>query len=246
MARKARARAEQAAEFEGPKNAARRRLGRKPILDDEDREVLRRRVTEAPATSTAELIALLAAERGQKVCAATVSKAMRSMGFRKLAPRKAPSIPAPQTPPRYTEEHRREPSAEKYPSSMTDAEWEVIEPVLQETRDPRGRKPQHEPRTMMDAVFYLIRTGCQWRALPKDFPPWTAVWSLFRRLRDTGALERLYDALFALWRTSAERSTQPTAGIIDSQTVKTTEKGGPAATTPGRRRKGARGTWSSM
>jgi len=244
MATKARAKAEQAAD-EGSEDAAQPRRGRKPILDDEDREILRRRVTEEPATSTAELVALLAAERGKKVCATTVSKAVHSMGFRKLAPRKAPSLPAPQTPARYTGAHRREPSKGKYPSSLTDAEWAVIEPVLQEARDPRGRKPRHEPRTMMDAVFYIVRTGCQWRALPKDFPPWSAVWSLFRRLRDSGSLERLHDGLFALWRKSAERSTEPTAGIIDSQTVKTTEKGGPAATTPGRRRKGARGTWSS-
>lgn len=245
MATKTRGTAEQAAEAESSRKVGQLRRGRKPVLDDEDREVLRQRVTETPSTATAVLVALLATERGKKVCAATVSRALRSMGFRKLSPQKAPSLPTPQTPPRYKEEHRREPSGGKYPSSLTDAEWEVVEAVLREARDPRGRKSQHEPRAMMDAVFYLARTGCQWRALPKDFPPWTAVWSVFRRLRDSGTLERLYDGLFVLWRRLAERSTEPTAGIIDSQTVKTTEKGGPAATTPGRRRRGARGTWSS-
>lgn len=223
-----------------------RRLGRKPILDDADREFLRKRVTQQPATSATELVAVLARERGKKIGAAAVSKTMHSMGFRKLARRKAPSVPAPQTPPRYTAAHRRDPDGGMYPSSLTDAEWKVLEPVLAEARDPRGRKPEHAPRTMMDAVFYVVRTGCQWRALPKDFPPWKAAWSAFRRLRDSGALERLHDALFLLWRTSAERSAQPTAGIIDSQSVKTTEEGGPAATMPARRSKGARGTWSLM
>jgi transposase len=203
-------------------------------------------VTKQPATPMVELVRLIETRADKKVSGTTITKALKEMGFARAKPRRAPSVPAPQTPTRYKPEHRREPSATTYPSNLTDAEWGVLEPVLRAARDPRGRKPKHPPRAMMDAIFYLIRSGCQWRLLPKDFPPWTAVWSLFRRLRDSGTLERLYDALFALWRTAANRAAQPTAGIIDSQTVKTTEKGGLVDTTQAKKPRDARGMWSVM
>lgn len=133
-------------------------------------------------------------------------------------------------PTRYKAEHRPE---GPQPSSVTDAEWAVLAPLLAR-KERRGRPQQHARRAMLDAVFYVVRTGCQWRAIPETFPPFPAVWSTFRRWRDDGTLDELYDELYALWRKQSGRAAVPTAGIIDSQTVKTSEKGALAATTAAR------------
>jgi transposase len=201
-----------------------KRRGRKPLLDEKDYALLRGQILHQPGTPMVELVRLLDAQ-GKRVSGTTISKALKEMGFVRKKRQKAPSVSAPQTPPRYRDIHRREPTSSTYPSSLTDREWEVLEPLLAKVKDPRGRKPLHPPRDILNAIFYVARTGCQWRQLPKDFPVWTAVWSVFRRLRDSGILERLYEELFTMWRQVTGRSTSPSAGIVDSQTVKTTEKG---------------------
>lgn len=198
--------------------------GRKALLDEADVDALKSQVVANPGTPMVELVRLLEG-RGKKASGTTITKALKSKGYMRAKAKKAPSVPAPQTPPRYKPEHRREPTKNTYTSSLTDTEWGVLEPLLKQARDPRGRKPVRPLRDTLDAIFYVARTGCQWRNIPKDLPPWTAVWSLFRKLRDSGALERIYEALFILWRQIEGRSASPTAGIIDSQTVKTTAKG---------------------
>jgi len=131
-----------------------------------------------------------------------------------------------------------------YPSDVTEEEWAILEPLIPPAK-PGGRKRPTDMREVLNALFYLDRTGGQWRALPHDFPPWSTVWSYFRTWRDDGTWERIHTALREQVRVKAGREPTPSAAIIDSQSVKTSQKGGFAATTVGRKSRGASGTCSS-
>jgi transposase len=111
--------------------------------------------------------------------------------------------------------------ARSYPSDLTDAQWQVIVPHLP-VRTPGGRgRPRVWPlRTVIEAILYLDRAGCAWRYLPGDFPPWRTVYGYFAAWRDDGTLARLHDALRAQVRAAAGRDREPTAAIIDSQSVR--------------------------
>lgn len=115
-----------------------------------------------------------------------------------------------------------------YPSDMTDGQWAYLEPLLPAVR-PGGRPRAHPLREIVDAMRYVLRTGCQWRALPHEYPPWQTVYHYFRAWRLDGTWERLNDELREEVRARADRHRQPSAAILDSQSVRTTEKGGSGA-----------------
>jgi putative transposase len=111
-----------------------------------------------------------------------------------------------------------------YPSDLTDEQWQLIEPLLPKPKK-RGRPISQPRRRLLNAMLYLVRTGCQWRQLPHDFPPWGTVACQFYRWRQAGHWERVHHALHAQTRQQAGKDPKPTAAVLDSQSVKTSEGG---------------------
>jgi transposase len=163
-----------------------------------------------------------------------------------VGPQERPPAPPPPT----ADRSRRQPPAgqprapQRYPSDLSDQEWALLEALLPPAK-PGGHPRTTDLREVLNALFYLDRTGCQWRALPTDFAPWSTVWTYFRQWRTDGTWERLHTALREQVRVKGGREPTPSAAIIDSQSVKTSQKGGGAATTAARRSRGASATsWS--
>ena len=132
-------------------------------------------------------------------------------------------------------------SRQSYPSDLTDAQWAILGPLIPSAK-PGGRKRTVNIREVLNAIFYVLRTGCAWRMLPHDFPNWNTVYTYFRNWRQAGTWQTINDALRRQVRTQEGREAEPSAAILDSQSVKTTEKGGPAAMMLARKSMVASGT----
>jgi transposase len=133
-----------------------------------------------------------------------------------------------------------------YPSDVTDEQWLLIGPHIPPEKH-GGRHREVNMRQVMNGLLYQNRTGCQWRALPNDLPPWGTVAYYFYRFRNDGTWQALHDILREKVRLAAGKEATPSAAVIDSQSVKTTEKRGSAAgTTRARRSTGASVTSSSI
>jgi putative transposase len=149
-----------------------------------------------------------------------------------VRPRKEQTAPARQK--RERAWHR----SQSYPSDLTDEQWALLEPLIPPAKS-GGRPRSVDMREVLNAIFYVDRTGCQWRALPHDFAPWSTVWTYFRTWRNDGTWERIHTALREQRRVKQGREPTPSAAIIESQSVKTSQKGGFAATTAASRSKEA-------
>jgi len=120
---------------------------------------------------------------------------------------------------KYNRDHLR------YPSDLTDDEWAHVEPCIPPAKSGGGKR-RTDMRAVMNGVMYILSTGCQWRYLPKDFPPRSTVWDYFDLWSYDGTLARIHEALYLAVREAEGRAASPSAAIIDSQTVKSAEKGG--------------------
>ena len=203
-------------------------------------------------TTAVEIQRALEAQIGHEVNKSTLYRLLDRHGWRQLKIASSPAqanaervartdtVAAPeqrkqQSPPR---PGSREHSLQCYPSDLTDQEWTILEPLIPSAK-PGGRPRMVNIREVINAILYLDRTGCQWRALPHDFPPWPTVWTYFRMWRNDGTWERIHTALREQVRVKQGREPTPSAAIIDSQSVKTSQKGGGVATTEARRSKAA-------
>jgi putative transposase len=117
------------------------------------------------------------------------------------------------------------PSRRPYATDLSDEEWCILEPLIPEAK-PGGRPRAHETRELLDAIFYAVRSGCAWRLLPHEFPPWQTIYHYFRTWRLDGTWERINSVLREGVRAMAGREATPSAAILDSQSARTTEKGG--------------------
>lgn len=130
-----------------------------------------------------------------------------------------------------------------YPSDLTQDQWAIVDPMIPPAK-PGGRPRTVDMREVFNGILYTLRTGCAWRLLPHDLPPWGTVHYYYRRFRIEGIWQTIHDRLREEVRQHEGRDKTPSAAILDSQTVKTTEKGGLEATTAAKRSRGASAIFS--
>lgn len=220
-----------------------KQAGRPPKLRAEHEEILRELVQVRPVCSLEELRRSFAARTGMEVSVPTLRAGLAKAGVeRKMAPRgSAAEQPTGATPQKrrygYTKAHREGGQEGEYASCLTDAEW-ALAVRLFERQAGQGKPPKYERRRMVSACCYLLRTGCAWRQLPKDFPPWQAVHKAFMRWAVQGKFEQLHDVLRAQWRERLGKYVQPTAAVLDAQSTRISPQGGESGFDAGKKVKG--------
>ena len=216
--------------------------GRKPALGVKHVEALRSIVQEHPHSTLDEVTAELVRRTGTLVCSATVRKALRQASISKSKPPRQRDLPPAEhgdTPTRYgyADRHRRKDGQSGLNTDLTDAEWALVSDLFAHEGG-RGRPAEHPRRHMVDACCYVVRTGCAWRLLPKSFPPWSVVHKTFSRWAAAGMFEAMHDRLRGQWRERMGRHPEPTAGVIDAQSNRSSAQGGMTGFDAGKKVKG--------
>ena len=222
----------------------RRPGGRPPKLPYEHMDILRTLASANRSATVDELCQALADRTGAQVTRMTLYRYLAQAGIRRHPQANRPQGAAP--PPGagragpvrygYHPAHRDSGDPTRYPGGLTDAEWALVADLF-ESHGP-GKPPKYPRRQIVDACCYVVRSGCPWRMLPKDLPPWQDVYAHFRRWTDKGRFEAMQDRLRALWRERQGRGPEPTAAVVDSQSVKTSAQGGPKGFDAGKKVKG--------
>lgn len=218
------------------------RGGRPSLLSGQQIQALVALTAQMPQASMDELTREFVRRSGIRVCSATVRKALKRAGVKRVRPPRKPSQRAAVqgfAPQRYgyTKAHRRQVVAHGMPTDVTDAEWALVQDLF-ERRGGAGAPAAHARRDIVNACMYIVRTGCAWRLLPKSFPPWQAVYSAFRSWARAGVFETMHDRLRQQWRDRIGRQPDPSAAIIDSQSTRSTAQGGSTGFDAGKKVKG--------
>ena len=211
--------------------------GRPKKLNAEGLMVLREIVATKPTSTLTEIAERVEHRCGVVVHTATIRKALRAAGIRRQRPVVERS--SDQAPRRYgyTAAHRRMTPEQQYPSCLTDTEWSLVCDLFDRV-DAQGLPPTHSRRLMVDACCYVVRTGCAWRMLPKEYPHWDNVYKTFRRWSAQGKFEAMHDRLRGLWREREGRAAAPTAAVLDAQSTRGSPQGGAQGFDAGKKVKG--------
>ena len=194
-------------------------------MSKQDHELLRKFALERPTDTQVEIAERFERETKRTLNSETVGIALRRVGLIRVRPAKLVDHPKPKDPHRFKGEHRKGGPPNGYPTSLTDVEWGLVRDLFEE--EGPGRPPEYTRRRMLDAIIYVVRGGIPWRMLPKDFPKWENVYATFRRWTEEKKFEEMHVRLAAMWRRRIGKDTQPTAAILDSQSVRTSPQGGP-------------------
>lgn len=219
------------------------RTGRPNKIREAEQGVLRQIVADKPTATTGEVVAEFTRRTGITAHEATVRKGLREAGVYRAKVKVVRQPDSATTPARYGYQdwHRTPGPGPGYPSSLTDAEWALVADIF-DNQDGRGTPPRYPRRALVDACCYVVRTGCSWRLLPSDFPPWKNVYRTFRRWATEGRFEAMHDRLRSQWREREGRSSGPTAAVLDAESTRSSPQGGPSGYDAGKKVKGRKRT----